>query len=244
MKIKLITVWVCTLLISTFSLSSHASIINILRMIENYSGAALGIQHDILMGQNAIVDMQRDVLRSQQNIESIMKQMNNDLTSHSGWGSYQFHDYQSYGDNARDWSSVMRMAENGQGNGHLGEMMNGIANQFSFERNTFNRGVTDLNSQKYYALKSQTILAVRAASQLDYNRIQDQITYQQMLQQQIEETNDLKAAVDLNNRIQVEGNLISLEILRQTSLSNQQQAITEQAMVNAALSNARFLTKE
>ena len=31
-----------------------------------------------------------------------------------------------------------------------------------------------------------------------------------MLQQQIEKTKDLKAAIDLSNRIQVEGNLISL----------------------------------
>jgi hypothetical protein len=50
--------------------------------------------------------------------------------------------------------------------------------------------------------------------------------------------------MDLANRIQVEGNLINLEILRQSALVNQQQAITEQASVMSALSNAKFLTKE
>ena len=139
-------------------------------------------------------------------------------------------------------ASVMRMAETGRGAGALGETMGGMANQFPADRDTYNRGISD-KEQQYYALKSQTVLAARAASQLDYNKIQDQIAYQQMLQQQIEKTSDLKAAVDLSNRIQVEGNLITLEILRQTALVNQQQAMTDQATVNAALVNAKFLTK-
>ena len=98
-------------------------------------------------------------------------------------------------------------------------------------------------NQQYYAVKSKTVLAARAASQLDYDHIQNQIAYQQMLQQQIEKATDLKSAIDLSNRIQVEGNLINLAILRQAALSNQQQAINEQANINSALSNAKFLTK-
>lgn len=203
-----------------------------------------GINTNILNTEISALSVQRDILSSQKNIESLMREVDQGIVGHSGWGTYQFHDYQSYGDSARNWSSVMQMADSGQGSGELGHMMGDLANQFPAERNTFNRGVTDTNNQKYYALKSQTVLAARAASQLDYNKIQDQIQYQQMLQQQIENTKNLKSAVDLNNRIQVEGNLISLEILRQTALSNQQQAITEQATVNTALSNARFLTKE
>ena len=78
---------------------------------------------------------------------------------------------------------------------------------------------------------------------MDYNKIQDQIAYQHMLQQQIEKTNDLKAAVDLSSRIQVENNLIKLEILRQSALANQQQAISEQANSQCSVSNANFLTK-
>jgi hypothetical protein len=203
-----------------------------------------GIDMSILDRQNDLINIQKGVLSSQKTIESLMREVNHGIVGNSGWGTYQSHDYQSYGGSAGDWSNVMHMAENGQGDGYLGQMMGGLSHQFPADRNTFNRGVTDLNSQRYYALKSQTILAARAASQLDYNKVQDQIAYQQMLQQQIEKTKDLKAAVDLNNRIQVEGNLISLEILRQTALTNQQQAITEQAAVNSALSNARFLTKQ
>lgn len=191
----------------------------------------------------AISSQDGQMLTTQQDIDSLMKQMNGNITGNYGWGTYQFHDYQSYGGNAGDWSAVLQMADQGQGGGALGQTMGGISNQFPIERYRYNQGVSDYNSQKYYAIKSQTILAARAASMLDFNKIQEQISYQQMLQQQIEKTKDLKAAIDLSNRIQVEGNLINLEILRQTALANQQQAISEQASVNVALTNAKFLTK-
>lgn len=191
-----------------------------------------------------VASQQGQMLLVNQDIDSLMRELNTHVVGHSGWGDYGFHDYQSYGDSAKDWSRLMNMAENGHGNGELGRAMGGIANQFPLDNSTFKRGVSDPTARKYYALKSQSILAVRAASQLDYDKIQEQIAYQQMLQKQIEKTADLKAAMDLSNRIQVEGNLINLEILRQAALANQQQAITEQAAVNSALSNARFLTKQ
>ncbi|MHB1948757.1 MAG: type IV secretion system protein, partial [Gammaproteobacteria bacterium] len=184
------------------------------------------------------------LLESQRDVNRLMKQVNDHLTGHSGWGTYQFHDYQSYGEGARDWSSVLRMAENGQGSGALGQVMGGLSKQFPSNSQAFNKGVSDSTTQKYYAVKARTILASRAASQLDYDKIHDQIAYQQMLQQQIEKTHDLKAAIDLSNRIQVEGNLITLEILRQSALTNQQQAINEQASLNSSLDHAKFLTKK
>lgn len=202
-----------------------------------------GIQTDMFNSQGEMLGVEKDILSTQKDIDHLTQQVNSHLTGHSGWGTYQLHDYQSYGDSARDWSGVMRMAESGRGEGALGQTMGKLATQFPADSRAYNQGVSDTHSRQYYALKSQTVLAARAASQLDYNKIQDQIAYQQLLQKQIEKTNDLKAAVDLSSRIQVEGNLINLEILRQTALINQQQAITEQATVNTALSNARFLTK-
>lgn len=202
------------------------------------------LQNGLFDRQGQMLDVQRDILSSQRDIQSLMREVNRSVIGNSGWGTYQFHDYQSYGGGANDWATVMRMAETGRGEGHLGQMMGDLSAQFPANRSTFNQGIHNDKQQKYYATQTQTILAARAASHLDYNKIQDQIQYQQMLQQQIEKTKDLKAAVDLNNRIQVEGNLIHLEILRQVALLNQQQAVTEQATVNVALSNAKFLTKE
>ncbi|MEO8400578.1 MAG: type IV secretion system protein [Gammaproteobacteria bacterium] len=191
----------------------------------------------------AINNDQSGILRSQLDIEGLMKQVSNHMAGNSGWGTYQFHDYQSYGAGAHTWGDVQRMVKNGGGGSQLGQAINAISNQFPSNNALFNKGITDPRTQTYYSLQSQTILAARAASQVDYDKVQDQIGYQQMLQQQIEKTKDLKAAVDLNNRIQVEANLISLEVLRQSAIANQQRAVTEQAGMNNALLNAKFLTK-
>lgn len=201
------------------------------------------INSSILDSQNALLTAQRDMLSSEKDIESLMRQVNSSMIGNSGWGSYNFHDYQSYGSDAQKWSSVMQMASSGNGSGALGQVMSQVSSQFPIDTKLYNTAISDTASQKYFAIKSQTNVAARAASQLDYDKIQDQITYQQMLQQQIEKTKDLKAAIDLSNRIQVEGNLISLELLRQSSLSNQQQAISDQAIINSAFSNAKFLSK-
>jgi len=166
------------------------------------------------------------------------------LSGHSGWGAYQFHDYQSYGQGASSWADLSQTVKTGGSTGQLGQVVNNISREFPIDTNAFSNGVTSSSSRAYYADQSQTIVAARAASQLDYDKVQDQIAYQQMLQQQIEKTDNLKSAVDLNNRIQVEANLINLEILRQAAISNQQQAITAQGGVNNALMNAKFLTKK
>ncbi len=201
-----------------------------------------GSTTNIVLGKELTV--QEDMLRNQKDMQRLMDQMNTHITGHSGYGSYEFHDYQSYGSGAKDWTSVVRMAERGRGEGSLGDMIGAITRDFQSDSNAYNRGVSNTSLQRYYAMKSQTTIAARAASELDYNKIQEQIAYQQLLMRQIEHTKDIKAAMDLANRIQVEGNLINLEILRQSALVNQQHAVTEQASVMSALSNAKFLTKE
>lgn len=227
---------VCALL--SFSTASYA---NWFQDIINAINKQAGITNDILGREFTI---QKDMLSSQKDIQGLMNQVNRNLRGHSGYGNYGFHDYQSYGMDAGDWMEVISMAERGQGNGALGKVIHKMSREFPINQHLFNRSVSDVNAQRYYAMKSGTVLAARAASQLDFNKIQDQIAYQKMLMDQIEQTDDLKAAMDLSNRIQAEGNLINLEILRQSALVNQQQAVTEQAAVISALANARFLSKE
>lgn len=230
----------CVLTGLTVSTESHA---NWFKDIVDQIVKTNEINTQILGGQNEMVRAQREMLSSQKDIESLMRIVNTSLVGNSGWGTYNFHDYQSYGQNANSWTSVMQMAGSSGGSGALGQTMRGVANQFSIDENSYNRGIKNPTSQKYYVMQSQTILATRAASQLDYDKVQDQIAYQQMLQQQIEKTKDLKGAVDLNNRIQVEANLIYLEMLRQMALSNQQQSMSAQSNMNTALMNARFLAR-
>jgi hypothetical protein len=237
MKKIILVMYVST---SIFSSSLYASrLTNLVHLVAKIES----MQGQMLAANNQMLGIDQELLRSQKDINNLMKQVNAHLTSHSGWGTYQFHDHQSYGGRANDWSGVMHMAEHGNGDGQLGKEVGGLSKQFPADRDAYNGSIKSTNQQKYYALKSQTVLAARATSTLDYNKIQEQIAYQHMLQQQIEKTQDLKAAVDLQNRIQVEGNLINLQILRQASIANQQQAVTDQASINSALANARFLTK-
>lgn len=220
--------------------SAHASW---LADIFNQMVKANSIASNIRDTQNAGLGVQRDILCSQREIQSLMNLVHQSVIGNYGWGDYRFHDYQSYGISGADWTSMMRLAAGASSQGDLGELMRGLSRQFPVSQNIFNRSISDPTTRRYYGIKSQTVLATRAASQLDYNKIQQQIAYQQMLRQQIERTKDLKAAMDLSSRIQIEGNLINLEILRQSALSNQQQAISQQASVTAALANARFLSK-
>lgn len=192
-------------------------------------------------GLSLTVEQQQ--LYQQQDIDHMLHELNRNVTGNSGWGSYRVHDYQSYGSNADSWAKVMSMAESGQGSGDVGGIIQTLAHQFPIDNATYGRGVSDPTNQLYYQQQAQTVLAARATSQLDYDRIQAQIAYQQMLQNQIEQTKDLKAAVDLSSRIQVEGNLIQLSILRQAALANQQQALNNQATLISSLANARFLSQ-
>jgi hypothetical protein len=201
-----------------------------------------GVHHLENLGEGSQAGL-RDMVNSQHDIENLMKSVNNGIVGHSGWGTYQTHDYQSYGDSAIKWNNVMGLAKSGGGSGDLGGAISSIANQFPINQSQFNKGINNPAQQQYYALQSQTVLASRAASQLDYDKIQNQIAYQRMLQDQIENAKDLKSAVDLNNRIQLEANLINLEILREQSLANQQHAMSEQANMNTAFLHAKFLTK-
>jgi hypothetical protein len=201
-----------------------------------------GSTTNILLGKE--LTLQEEMLRNEKDMQRLVNEMHSSVTGHSGYGTYQLHDFSSYGAGANDWVSVIKMANQGRGDGALGEMIASITRDYPADIEVFNHGISNTQSQRYYAMKSQTTLAARAASELDYNKIQQQIAYQQMLMQQIEKTKDIKAAMDLANRIQVEGNLINLEILRQSALVNQQKAVAEQASVMSALSNAKFLTKQ
>jgi hypothetical protein len=226
---KIVIVLMASLFIQTTYADALYSILNSSRNIEAIEGNI----ESVAIGS----------LQSQWDIEKLMRQVDGHMSGHFGWGNYQTHDYQSYGNSAIDWNSVMRLAAGGGGSGDLGVVMSALANQFPIQQDQFNKAGGSHVQQQYYSLQSQTILATRAASQLDYDKIQSQITYQQMLQNQIEKTNDLKSALDLNNRIQAEANLINLEILREQSLANQQHAMSDQANMNTAFLHAKFLTK-
>src|SRR3990167_2740258 len=69
---------------------SHASLLSsmvtILRMIAASQGVQLDMQGDILNTEKEMLGVQRDLLKGQNNIEGLMKQVNGNMTGHSGLG--------------------------------------------------------------------------------------------------------------------------------------------------------------
>lgn len=95
----------------------------------------------------------------------------------------------------------------------------------------------------YYNLSAKTVLSARTASELEFNNIDTKLEAQEILQRKIDTTNDVKAAIDLLARLQAENNKIQLENLRMLSVLTQQEAVSEQARINAMAQNAKFLSR-
>lgn len=224
--LRKIKAFVLSLLI-ILPLPSHADfftdLINIAAQIQGYQLEMTGIQDTI---------------------QRLNRQIQEAVSGQSEWGHWQYTDYSSWGENTDHWNDVLNMAANGGNNSQLGRTLRSLAREFPVDTALYNRVNPNNTDQKFYALKSKTALAARAASQLSYDKIQEQINYTSQLRQQIGTTTTLKQSLDLQNRLTIENNLIQLETLRQLALINQQHAIDSQAEVNNSIQNSRFLNKK
>jgi hypothetical protein len=154
-----------------------------------------------------------------------------------GYGSLNYNpNLQSWGSNSENWNSVLSSYQQG-GNG-VAQIAQEHNQQFPIQQSSVVNPNPQSLDAKYYSLQAQTALAARSASEYDYNNIQKQINNLQQLHDQVDKTTDLKAAVDLQNRLQYESSVIQIELLRLASLSNQQQAIEAQGESNAVVNNA------
>jgi len=139
---------------------------------------------------------------------------------------------QSWGSGTESWQAILNLYQKGGNPGSLSDVVKQLSKEFPIQEGKVANPNPESIDAKYYLLQAKTALATRAASQTDYDNIQKQVHSMQQLHEQIDRTQNLKAAVDLQNRLQVEGNLLQLEILRLLSLTSQQQAISAQGHVN------------
>jgi len=186
---------------------------------------------------------EKSSMGSLSDIDNLTSSLKDAMTKTNGWGQYKLQDFQSYGAGGANWSDVLNMAKSGGGSGALGQVMSGVSQEFPSNQPLINKVVTDSTTQNYYAEQSQTVVANRAAGQLDFNNIQKQIDQQSDLRKNVGQTTDLKSSVDLLSRNQIEGNMINLQLLRQITASNQQQALNTQGELNDEQLNANFLQK-
>ncbi|WP_218813342.1 type IV secretion system protein [Rickettsiella endosymbiont of Dermanyssus gallinae] len=177
----------------------------------------------------------------QSTISRLNRQIQQAVSGRSEWGNWRFNDFQSWGLQADRWGSLLNLVTQGGNDGQLGLVLRLLAREFPSAMALYNRVNPNRSDQQFYSLRAKTALVTRAASQLSYDKIQEQINYANELRSQIGTTRTLKEAVDLENRLTVENNLIQIEVLRQLALMNQQHAINAQAEVNLDLQNARFV---
>lgn len=186
--------------------------------------------------------LQDEMYPLEQTIDADIQALGKYMTGSYNMGNLNFDkDLQSWGTDTTDWNSVLNVAQSGGSSSDYGKMVQQLATDYPIDTDIINKVNPNKSDQSFYELKAKTALAARAASELDYNNLQKQITYQQNLQQQIDTTLNEKAAIDLQNRLQVENNLINLELLRQLSLLSQQKSLDAQQAVNSAVKNAEFL---
>lgn len=195
---------------------------------------------EILAVTKEIDGINSDIRSIDDQIRNFDEQIKNFMQGSYGWGSHSVIDYHTWKGN-ENWGDVISMAQSGSYSGDLGEMMETLARDFPININLVNQINSNEQDQKDYALKASTALAARAASQYDYDQIQKQINEMNKLKTEIDKTENLKSAVDLQNRLQVENSMMQLSILRQLSLLNQQQALKSQEEANAMVKNAEFL---
>lgn len=141
----------------------------------------------------------------------------------------------SWGKNNDQLSSLLNAYQNGHGD--FGSLAKQLHQQFPINPSTL-KPHDRINS--YNQLQAETTLTARTASEYSYNQIEEKLEVQRNLQKQIDRAPNIKAAIDLQNRLSYENNLLQLELLRLISVSTQQQAVAQQDNANSALIRQRF----
>ena len=192
---------------------------------------------DILGQLEQQTNLQQQIQQYTAQMPGLQQQTLQTMIGSYGYGNFNFNqNLQSWGTNTENWNQVLNDYQQGQnGIGQLAQQNN---QQFPIQQNTIVNPNPQSLDAKYYTLQSQTALAARSASEYDYNNIQNQINNLQQLHDQIDSATNLKAAIDLQNRLQYESAMIQIELLRLAALSNQQQAIESQGESNAEVNNA------
>lgn len=158
------------------------------------------------------------------------------ITGNYGLGNLGYKtDLQSWGKGTERWQSVLQVYQQGGNPGSLSDVAKQLQQQFPIHPSHVANPNPNSMDAKFYELQAKTALTSRAASQMDYDNVQKQMDYMQHLHKEIDKTQNIKSAMDLQNRLLLENNKIQLELLRASALQNQQQAIHAQGEANTAI---------
>lgn len=106
-----------------------------------------------------------------------------------------------------------------------------------FSKNSSNRNATS------YKLSTDNTRAAFASTEAVYNQIQNRLKTIESLTKQIDQTDNVKAATDLNSRISAENGFLSIEMARLQSLQLSLQTTLQNNQNQATANHAEFFGK-
>ncbi len=182
----------------------------------------------------------RDQIKEIQTIQSklegqleVLKSNQAAMTGHYKYSSLfndsSLKDWQHAGN---DWSSMLDSSTSNSES--LTAIKKQIQKEFPIKNAASLYSRTDSENAKLYDLLAKTTLASRATSTLTYNNIDKELLMLEKLQQQIEESPNQKATLDLIARIQIEEAKLIAYQLKSTAVSSQLTSLQSQQEVSDA----------
>lgn len=174
-----------------------------------------------------------------------MQQQYQATTGNYGWGNWNNSEsilQQQREWAAPDWASALKGMAGGNPARYQELLQEYQSDHATLSTDTFQKG-TDPNLAASYQNEVQTNQASATTSTYEFNEINDHLQTLYQLGQQIEDTQkngDLKAAMDLNSRVQLEVGFLSAEAVRMETIVNQQMAETEATRIAAENEASQF----
>ena len=183
-----------------------------------------------------VISQLNDQYHSLQNQYHQLKTQYQAITGNYGWGSFEntFDDLQQEREwSAADWQSTLQ----GMAGGNPARYQQLLAQyqqaNATLDPNTYAKG-TDDNLATSYTNQVKTNQASATQASYEFGDINNHLNSLYKLGQEIEnaqKNNDMKSAIDLNSRIQLEVGYIAVEELRMQSVLNEQTASVQATQI-------------
>lgn len=211
---------------------SFADPIDILKML----GRLYGINVDQLTAL-------KDVKHLNEALKEVEEQQLSAVTGHYNMGNLynSVHDQSERIWSNENWQRVLEQASGGN-SARFQELLKSYRDKYPALSQT---QITSLNPNslktKTYQDNSRTNLAGLSVSEYTYNNVNDRIKKLQGLLNQIEQTPNEKASLDLQARLLAEIGFVQLELLRLQSVQTQLTAMHNQGLTNGTTQDAGFV---
>src|SRR3990167_934435 len=171
----------------------------------------------------------KDQYETMQDQYNQLKQQYSSITGNYGWGSWNntLDNLQQQREwAASDWQSALKGMSGGNAARYKELLEQYKESNATMSQENYAKG-SDQNLSKSYENEVQTNQASATTATYEFNDINNHLQNLYQLGQQIEnaqKNNDLKSAVDLNSRVQLEVGYIAIEELKMSTIMNQQMA--------------------